>query len=135
MPHREAIQRFAMKPPSGHEAVHQGDEAGVVGGFQQVGHFMRHDVFEALPRFPGQIGWPGIAALVDSYRKSYQPALSFGWPGIAALVDSYKSCLPPESCFGWPGIAALVDSLCCRNKRSGGFGWPGIAALVDSKPL
>jgi hypothetical protein len=42
--------------PVGHEAVHQGDEAVVVGGLQQVGHFVHRDVFQALPWLPGQIG-------------------------------------------------------------------------------
>src|ERR1039458_4897102 len=56
VPYSKAIQRFAAIPPLGHKAVHQGDEAAVVGGLQQVGHFMHHDVFQAFPWLPGQIG-------------------------------------------------------------------------------
>src|ERR1039458_7786338 len=56
VPYRKAIRRFAAIPPLGHKAVHQGDEAAVVGGLQQVGHFMHHDVFQAFPWLPGQIG-------------------------------------------------------------------------------
>jgi hypothetical protein len=41
--------------PAGHEEVHQGDEAGVVSGFDQVRHFVDDDVFEAFARFLGQV--------------------------------------------------------------------------------
>ena len=55
MPYRKAIQPFTVKPPIGHKEVHQGDEAAVVGGFEQMGHFMNDDVFEVFAGFFGQI--------------------------------------------------------------------------------
>lgn len=33
--------------------VHEGDEAGVVGGFEEMHHFVDDDVFETLARFLG----------------------------------------------------------------------------------
>ena len=49
----QSIQRLAMHWPLGEEVVHEGDEAGVVGGFEEMHHFMDDDVFEALARFLG----------------------------------------------------------------------------------
>ena len=56
MPHRQAVQRFPVELPLRHEAVHQRDEAGVVGRLQQVHHLVNDDVFEALARLLGQVG-------------------------------------------------------------------------------
>ena len=56
MPHRQPVEDLPAGLPLGHEMVHQGDEAGVVGGFQQVDHLVNHDVFEALPGLLREIG-------------------------------------------------------------------------------
>jgi len=53
MPHRQAVELVPIEPPLGHEPVKEIDEPRVVGGFQQVGHFMDHDVFEAFLGFLG----------------------------------------------------------------------------------
>ena len=53
MPHRQAVELVPIEPPLGHEPVKEIDEAGVVGGFQQMGHFMDHDVFKAFLGFLG----------------------------------------------------------------------------------
>jgi hypothetical protein len=51
IPHRQAIQHGAVKSPGWHEEVHEGNEAGVVSGFQQVGDLMHDDVFETCAGF------------------------------------------------------------------------------------
>lgn len=56
MSYRKAIQGVAVHAPARQEAVHQSEEAGVVRGLQEMDHFMHHDVFETLARFPGEIG-------------------------------------------------------------------------------
>ena len=40
MPHGKAVQRGAMESPCWHETVHEGHEAAVVSGFQEVGGFL-----------------------------------------------------------------------------------------------
>ena len=56
LPHREPVECLAVSLPLWHEAVHQSDEPGVVGGLQQVNQFVDNDVFEALAGFLGEIG-------------------------------------------------------------------------------
>ena len=56
MPNWQAIESVPVELPFGHKAIHQGDEAAVVSGFQQVDHFMHDDVFQALARLFRQIG-------------------------------------------------------------------------------
>lgn len=53
MSHRQAVEELAGGLPLGHKMVHQGNEAGVVSGFEQVDQLVDHDVFEA---FPGLLG-------------------------------------------------------------------------------
>ena len=55
MPHRQSIQRLSAMLPLWHELVHQGDEAIIVRWFQQMHHFVNHDVFQAFRRLLGQI--------------------------------------------------------------------------------
>ena len=45
-----------MELPLGHEAVHQTDEAGIVGGLEQVSKLVDDDVLEALGWLLGQLG-------------------------------------------------------------------------------
>ena len=45
-----------MRLPLRHELIHQRHEALVVRGFEQVNHLVNHDVFEAFPRLPCEIG-------------------------------------------------------------------------------
>jgi hypothetical protein len=70
-----------MESPRGHELVHQGNEAGVVSGFQQVPHFVYDDVFEALPRFAGEIGIEpdagGGAAAASPFRLHSPDKVAF----------------------------------------------------------
>ena len=56
MAHGQAIQSFALGSPGEDEKVHEAGEAAVVGGFEQVGHFVDDDVFEAFAGFAGEIG-------------------------------------------------------------------------------
>jgi 2-polyprenyl-6-methoxyphenol hydroxylase-like FAD-dependent oxidoreductase len=57
--------------------IHQRHEALVVRGFEQVNHLVNHNVFEAFPRLPGEIGIQSdrIRAL-HFFRKSTQGAES-----------------------------------------------------------
>jgi hypothetical protein len=48
--------------PVGHEAVHQPDEAGIVGRLQQAGHFVHDEVFETFSRLFGEFGVKADAA-------------------------------------------------------------------------
>jgi hypothetical protein len=56
VPHGKAIQRLAVESPVWHEHVHQGDEAAVVRGFEQVDHLQLDHVFEGG-------AWPGGMAI------------------------------------------------------------------------
>lgn len=50
-----AVEFIAVVAPVGHEVVHQGVEAGVMAGFEQVCQFMNNDVFKALARLFGKV--------------------------------------------------------------------------------
>ena len=56
MPYRQPVQLASVEFPFGHEAVHERQEAGVVRGLQQVGHFVYHDVLQAFRRLFGEFG-------------------------------------------------------------------------------
>lgn len=53
---RQLVELVAVELPAGHEVVHQGGEAGVVGGLEEVGEFVDDDVFEAFRGFFGEVG-------------------------------------------------------------------------------
>jgi hypothetical protein len=50
LPNRQPIEHLAIELPPGHEAVHHGDEPGVVGRLEQVHQLVNDDLFEALRR-------------------------------------------------------------------------------------
>jgi hypothetical protein len=56
MANGQLIQLFSADPPLRNEAIHQGDEAGVVSRFQHVNHLVDDDVFEAFAWFLREIG-------------------------------------------------------------------------------
>ena len=70
-----------MEFPLGHVVVHQGDEASVVGRFQEVHEFVNQDVLEALWGLLGQLGVEadrvgrGVAAPPFSLHPTDEEAL------------------------------------------------------------
>ncbi len=52
----QAIQSVLVGSPFGHELVHEGNEAGVVGRFEKVHEFVDDEVFEALGGLFGEVG-------------------------------------------------------------------------------
>ena len=48
MPHRQAVEDVAVKPPLGYELIHHSDKAGVVRRLEQMDHFVHDDVLEAF---------------------------------------------------------------------------------------
>ena len=52
---REAVEHVSVDLPAGHEVVHEGDETPVVGGFEEMGHLVDGDVFQALGRLLSEI--------------------------------------------------------------------------------
>lgn len=55
MPHWQAVQLVFQVMPSRREQLHQGREAIIMAGLQQVRQLMHHDLFEALWRFFGKV--------------------------------------------------------------------------------
>jgi hypothetical protein len=49
--HGEAVDGLTVGLPFGHVLVHEGDEAGFVGGLQEVGQFVDDEVLEARGGF------------------------------------------------------------------------------------
>ena len=53
---RQSVENVPVISPLGHEVVHTFYEQMVMRRFEQVGHFVHQDVFQALPWFLGQLG-------------------------------------------------------------------------------
>jgi hypothetical protein len=51
MPQGQAIEFIVAGAPLGSELCNEGDEAFIVGGFQEMEHLMENDIFEALAWF------------------------------------------------------------------------------------
>lgn len=56
VPHRQTIQLIPVELPARHEAIHQADEAPVVGWFKKMRHFVDDDVFQAFAWLFGEVG-------------------------------------------------------------------------------
>ena len=89
MPDRQAIERVLERTPLRHVLVHQRDEAGVVGGFEDVNQFVNDEVFEAFEGLFREVG-------VEAYR----PCVVIAAPplGFHAL-DEDSLHLHAEACF------------------------------------
>lgn len=55
MPDWQAVKTLPQMFPVGEMQVHQASEAGVVGGFLDVDHFVDDEIFQALGRFLGEV--------------------------------------------------------------------------------
>jgi len=83
MANGQLIQLFSADPPLRNEAIHQGDEAGVVSRFQHVNHLVDDDVFEAFAWFLREIGvqsdatCTGVAASPFRLHFLHKDASSF----------------------------------------------------------
>ena len=55
VPHRKTIQLIPVELPARHEAIHQTDEAPVVGWFKEMRHFVNDDVFQAFAWLFGEV--------------------------------------------------------------------------------
>jgi hypothetical protein len=93
MPDGQAIEHFPIGSPAGHKVVHQSDEAAVVGGFQQMNHFVSDDLFEAFPGLFCEVGVEpdggGTVAAAAPFRFHlvHEKALDFHSHGRVPLRD------------------------------------------------
>jgi hypothetical protein len=56
MSKRRAVQHLSQQPPVRQASVHYGTKPIIVFAHEQVGHFMHHDIFEALARLLRKFG-------------------------------------------------------------------------------
>jgi len=54
MMHGQPIQHFPEKLPLRHELIHQSHEAAIVSSFEEMDHFMNHDIFQTFTWLLGQ---------------------------------------------------------------------------------
>jgi hypothetical protein len=73
MPNGQAVEDLTMELPLGQETVHEGDETGVVLGFQEMNHLVDDDVFEAFTGFFGQIGVEADGADSGNHLEHSRP--------------------------------------------------------------
>jgi hypothetical protein len=99
VPYRQSVEGVAVGSPLRHELMQQRHEALVVRGFEQVNHLVNHNVFEAFPRLPGEIGitirWHGSFAATppSSVMNSHRLMLDMG---VSSPVE-WASAPPPPT--------------------------------------
>lgn len=67
----QAVEGLLVGAPFGVVLVHEGLEAGVVGGFEQVDQFVDDDVFEALGGLFGEVGVETDVVVVNKGKKPF----------------------------------------------------------------
>src|SRR5579872_1033624 len=112
VPDGQAIQHFPVERPFGHEKIHDRDETPVVSGLDQMGHFVHHDVFQAFPRFPGQIGiqpdacGAGAAATPFGFHLLHKEPLHLDMHERLPFRNQWRDC-----CFDLRAIPLVENGL------------------------
>ena len=117
MANGQLIQLFLADPPLRNEAIHQGDEAGVVSRFQHVNHLVDDDVFEAFAWFLREIG-------VQSDARARQ-----GWYGFDGYTPPLRS---GRGTFGLTsGKTRLLEQTLAVLNRNDGHPWSPRRPHID----